>query len=602
MLPLKDDTKISLSLAGIVLLVYFTALYSDFSFIDDPVYIYKNPLVTGFKILDIFSKSYFAAYIPVTILSYAIEYIFFGENPFGYHLINLIFHAFNVILVYLMIFRLTKDRFVSFFTAMVFAIHPLQVQTVVWLSERKSILSFFFMIHALWYYIDFKEDKSGRSYAKSLIFFLLSILSKPISVTFFMLLICYDNFILKEKLSRTIPNKVPFIVISVFSAIVTVNAQSAMGAVKPYHGGSFYTNLITIPKALLHYFKLIFYPKDLLFYYDLKPASTLISPAPLIGIIVILLLIFIMIRARKERGIISFGIAMFFIFLLPVSNIIPILILTADRYMYIPIIGLSLSLISFLNEHISRYREEFYGLALFTFVLLSSVTISDSLLWKEKEGIWEEILKNSPKNMRAINNLVELNMGKGSDKEAFLLINTGLDINANDARIMKNYALYLNKKGNRAKARDALKLALKNDPDDKELYLEIAKMDYDEKDYESALKALKEGMNVKYEFPLDTELKYRFVLANIYVKKIMFDEAIREFKAILDRSDQYNDAKVRYGILVKHIDDFNKLKALYIANGKEEHKEKLYSIFLNLNLKEEGEKYLLNLKKSKEIE
>jgi tetratricopeptide (TPR) repeat protein len=444
-----------------------------------------------------------------------------------------------------------------------------------------------------------KDAKKGALYILCFLFFILSILSKPIAVTFFLLLISYDIFILREKIKKTILDKIPFIAVSLALVYITVTAQSAMGAVKKYHGGSLFTNLITIPKGILHYFKIILFPKDLMFYYDIEPAQSIFSLGVIFGMVTIAFLVFILVKNRSKNGVISLGVAMFFIFLLPVCNIIPIEIIAADRYLYIPLAGLGISFFSFIDANVKSYKKAFYTLTIFVMILFSYITVNESFSWMKKEGIWENILQNSPANMRAMNNLIELYMTKGDNDKAFELINKALSVDSKNTRILKNYALYKNLTGgSKNEVLELLGTALENDPYDKEIYLEMAKVYFEKKEYDKALDIINKGMGTIYQFPLDVELNYHYVLANIYVKKIMFNEAINEFKFVIKHSNNYPDLIKKYALLLENVYDFDKYKSLYVVScGSNKYREKLEAIFTRLNLKEEGMEYLNNLDK-----
>jgi len=593
----KFVTHEALFLIIITFITFYAALHCDFSFIDDPVYTVKNPLVTTYNIKDIFTQSYFSAYIPITLITYCADYFLYGWTPAGYHFTNLLIHMINSILLFFLIIRLTKgNKSVAFLTALIFAVHPLQVQSVVWISARKGLLSPLFMLLSFNHYINYKETKKAASYITCFILLTCALLAKPSAVTLFLLFIAYDIFLQKERVRGTILNKLPFIAISGVISYITIVVQSGMGAVKDYHGGSFFTNLITIPKGITHYFTTTIFPKDLLFYYSIEPAQTIFDPYTLLGIFLVALLIYLMVSNKKERGIISFGISIFFIFLLPVSNIVPIETIASDRYMYIPIIGLSLALFSALDRRTSNFRGSYYAVMTLIVSLLCFTTITDLSAWRTKDGIWEEILKESPENLEAINTLSELHLKRGNKLKAYALMTKSLSLNENEPRALKNMALFEKEFGNINEALEYLKRAVKYDAQDKELYLELAKLYYEKGEYDEAEKMIVAGANTKYEFALDIRLKFDYVLANIHVKRIEFDEAINLFNSIKERSGDHMFVDERLNPLLKHIDEFNRNSELFIkSGGAKEYRDNLRAIFAKLNLRYEGELYITNL-------
>ncbi len=595
----KKDYQLALYLSCATLAVYFVALFCDFSFVDDPVYTYLNPWVTDYRIKDILTRSYFAAYIPVTLLTYCVDFFLFGNSPAGYHLTNLLFHVANVILLYYLLVRLTKNRTTAFFTTLFFAIHPVQVQTVVWISERKSVVNLLFVLLSLKYYFDYTEKKKTTTYIICFLFFALALLSKAISVGLFALFICYDFFILKKKLRKTLLDKIPFALLSITLTVITYKAQNVMGAVKRYHGGTFYSNMLTIPKGLLHYFKILLYPKDLIFYYNLTPEHSIASISVIAGISLILLMIFIMFRYAKGNGVFSFGIALFFIFLLPVSGIVPLEIIVADRYMYIPLVGLALSFFTILEKLPKDWKRKLSYTLVVIALMFSYVTVQNGLTWVEQKGIWEKILRKSPGNIRAMNTLTELSMNQKEYDRALELIINVLKIDDADPGALKNYAHY---KSERLKdyrgALELLESALIADPEDKEIYFEIGKAYYALEEYDHALDILRKGMMRHYEFPDDLELNYRYVLANVYVKKIMFNEAVAEFGNILTKSSDFLDSAKRYNLLLKNLDSFNELLNACNKSRSVESVENLKALFIKLNLEREGTIFIKKIKNS----
>ena len=198
---LKENSKYFLPFILLLTSVVFsnTLLNNFINNWDDQGYVLNNNFIKdlnfeNFKI--IFSTFFQGNYHPLSLISYTIEYKFFGLNPFYFHLSNLIFHLLNVALVYYFIKRLSSNIFVASITSLFFAIHPMHVESVAWISERKDVLYSFFFLLSLNSYCKYKySEKKNLNLLLSFIFFLLSLLSKPAAVCLPLILVSIDFYI-----------------------------------------------------------------------------------------------------------------------------------------------------------------------------------------------------------------------------------------------------------------------------------------------------------------------------------------------------------------------------------------------------------------------
>ena len=166
-------------------------------------------------------------YHPLVIISYAWEYFFFKLNPAPYHIVNMIIHLLNCVLVFYFILRLGSSIPVAFITGLLFGIHPLHVESVAWISERKDVLYAFFYLISLICYLSYLEKRPGyKYYFFAMFFFILSLLSKPMAVTLPLILFLMDYFNERKIDYRSIIEKIPFFTLSILSGVVTLYAQS----------------------------------------------------------------------------------------------------------------------------------------------------------------------------------------------------------------------------------------------------------------------------------------------------------------------------------------------------------------------------------------
>lgn len=202
-------------LAGIVLLTiiaYLSVFNNGFAW-DDTYYVTNNHIIRSLSLQSIFS--FFTSlhelgnYHPLTLLSLAVDYKLFGLNAMGYHVVNIFFHLLNVCLVFLLIQKLFKTKFITVLTTALFAIHPMHVESVAWVSERKDVLYVFFYLWGLWCYVKYIDDGKRKYIIYTVICFVLSLLSKAQAVTFPLALMLID-YIRNGKLSiKSVLTKTP---------------------------------------------------------------------------------------------------------------------------------------------------------------------------------------------------------------------------------------------------------------------------------------------------------------------------------------------------------------------------------------------------------
>ena len=236
MLPISANTSfvrrtflvsLFLTLTG---LIYFNSLKNGFVF-DDPHYISNNYLI---KALDsqglwkLFSSFYAWDYLPLTQLSLSIDYWFYGLNPAGYHFTNTLLHFVNSLLVYHLALRISQSGRVAIWTSLIFLVHPLQVESVAWISERKNLLSFFFFSFSFLTYL-----RRGTCLL-SLLLFLLACLAKTTVVILPLLLVLYDTSFASKHLKNILLDKVPYFFISIGITLLTLLSHSSGGTLREH--------------------------------------------------------------------------------------------------------------------------------------------------------------------------------------------------------------------------------------------------------------------------------------------------------------------------------------------------------------------------------
>lgn len=394
--------------AAITFLVYLPALSNGFVNWDDQRYVYENGLIRSIDLAffkTIFTTIQVSNWHPLTMLSYAVDFALWGENPLGYHLENVILHAINTFLAGLLAARLVQTRgssntfafIAALSTALLFGLHPMHVESVAWVSERKDVLSGLFFILSIVSYLGYQKRKTLPAYALTFVFFVLALMSKPMAVTLPVVLLIIDIYPLdrpsKEGFGKILLEKVPFFAASLFIAVITIVAQEGSGALRSLETDPMGVRVLTAFRGFVFYLFKLIVPTGLAPYYP-QPLERTIANYQFWGSI----LVFAALTAaavyafRKGQKAFPAAWAFFVITLLPVIGIIQVgRQAAADRYVYIPALGLFVLVGAALALLVERKRTALYpviaGLAAIS-VIFSIMTVRQTGIWKDSVSLW----------------------------------------------------------------------------------------------------------------------------------------------------------------------------------------------------------------------
>ncbi|MDD5097124.1 MAG: tetratricopeptide repeat protein [Candidatus Omnitrophica bacterium] len=403
---------------GLILIVIFAVfspcLKNNFVGWDDDQYVTDNIVIQNFSwpgVGEIFRSFFVGNYQPVTILSYFVEYKFFKLDSAGYHLTNLILYLLNCLLVFWLIYLLTRKISISSLTALLFGLHPLHVESVAWVSERKDVLYGLFFLTALVCYCYYlRKPKIRRYYYLTLILFILAILSKAMAITLPLVLFLFDYANNRKADKGMFIEKIPFFILSFIFGVVAVIAQYSIQAVRSENFTSFLPR-ITIPSySIIFYLNKIFAPVNLSCLYPYSGIKD-ISPFLYSLVIFIILLVAVIISAKFTKKIV-FGSAFFLIVILPVLQFVPIGgAIVADRYVYIASLGIFYILaegVFWLFTKKTKHPRLLQCLILA--ILIAVISVLAALTWKRchvwNNGIslWNDALSKYPDIITAHNN------------------------------------------------------------------------------------------------------------------------------------------------------------------------------------------------------
>ena len=494
----KRAIAIGLFLAIATFLAYARLLQNDFVSFDDPEYILDNRHVSsglswaGLKWA--FNIGYASNWHPLTWISHMFDCSLFGLNPAYHHLINLGLHISATLLLFAFLFRQTRALWRSALIAALFALHPLHVESVAWASERKDVLSALFFILSIWAYAEYSRKKnhchvaqSGAPwipYLLSLVAFALGLMSKPMLVTLPFVLLLLDAWPLKRfskdaepfqltSLPRLLLEKIPFFALAVIASVITVIAQKSQGAVASLQTHPLGQRIANSLVSYARYFAKTFWPGDLTILYPYPahwPASlVLLSALLLFGGSVLAILRF------KRAPHLFAGWFWFLGMLVPTIGLVQVGAQSiADRYMYLPGIGLFVALVwggadlyewfterprssnspSPLTRNSLAWLTRLTAGAVLALCFFS--TSAQLKFWKNGETLFRHALALNPDNASAHEGVGAALVRQGREAEALSCFAEALRLNPTLANAQFSYATVLMNSGHPADAPPAL--------------------------------------------------------------------------------------------------------------------------------------------------
>ncbi len=455
--PIVNPLYVMIGLVVLAIVTYFPSFNNGFVNWDDPLYVYNNQRVLNFNFTnfmamwDLFPEKYLAAnYHPLTEVSLGIDQVIFGGKPFGFHLTSTLFHAANSVLVYLLVTRLLKgNQIAAIIAGVLFVVHPMRVESVAWIAERKDVLHVFFFLLGLLQYLKYIDKGKVK---KHLIFvyilFICSLLSKAQAVTFPVILILMDYLRGRRDLVKSVLEKAPLFILSLLFGMLAIHAQRAAAADSLVSVQN-WQRPFTASMALLIYLKKLFIPTGLcvLHEYPFKGGMAMQSyfyPA-LLGFIGYLGAIFY--AFKKEKTIWVFGLSFFLIAILPVLQFLTVgAVLWSERYTYLPYVGLFMLIGYFVSTlkdspKLVQYSKIAYGLVGLVsvgFLLMSWQRIE---VWKDNQTLWDQVRSIHPNNMTPYANLASHHTDLKDWDQCIKYVDMGLERRPKFARLypMKSY-------------------------------------------------------------------------------------------------------------------------------------------------------------------
>lgn len=533
--------------------LYLNSLDNLFTNWDDQM-IYSNWQVRSLRwenICKIFTYIKGATYQPVRVLSYAVDYYFWGHNPLGYHITNIFFYILTCIMVFLVLQNLSSSlreeaisnshQRVALFGSLLFAAHPVHVEAVTWLAARKEVLQGFFFFLAFYLYLQGRE-KEGRArpiyFGFTLISILLATLSKPSAVVFPAIILVYEIAQRKNKWMNFIKTHRLFFVFSIFiSTIFTfilIKVMLDAGGIKPYRGGTFFNNLLISFYAFLYNIKLLFFTINYSAAYTIPVPSPIMSFKTLFFILITFLMCGLSLLSLKKTKIMFFSFFFFLITILPFLNLIPISTLLADRYVFIASFSHAFLLGVLFNRFYTyrkwKFSEGFFKLLSVSifFLLLagySFMTVRQNTIWQNSYTLWADAVEKHPDSNTANALMGVVYMELGMDEEAVKYLEKAVQILPYDYQSRNNLGIVYGRLEQPAKAYKELIMAMQLDPDNDNIKINLSIIFLRQKEYQKSEEIL---LYLIKKQPGNGQLHFR--LAFVYKEMGKYEKAILEFQ------------------------------------------------------------------------
>jgi len=556
--------RIDILICFFLILITF-CVYSqvkDHAFIDydDDSYVTENSNVkkglAKESVIWAFKSTFVSNWHPLTWLSHMLDVQLFGMNSGAHHIINVLFHILNTLLLFLVFRRMTGEIWKSCFVAAFFAFHPLHVESVAWVAERKDVLSTFFWMLTMCCYAIYTERSRRSLYLLSLLFFMLGLMSKPMLVTlpFVLLLLDYwplrrfqfryqdgsKNTHKKSIIISLIREKIPFFILSAASCVITFIVQKKGGAIGSLDVFTLKARIANTIVSYAGYIGKMFWPVKLSVFY---PHPDVLLVWKVSGACFLLVSIsFLTIKYSRKYPWLAVGWLWYLGTLVPVIGFIQIgTQAMADRYTYIPLIGLFIIIAWGFPEVLSKWRYKgikFFPIAATVLSILVVATWFQVRYWKDSITLFEHALEVTENNYVVHNNLGFALKREGRVTEAVENYLAALRINPDFEMAHLNIGVILSGRGDNEAAIKHYKEALRIEPDFISAYINLGNARLRQGRIADAISHYSEALRLD----LDSEQAYNG-LGVVMIRTGRIEKAIEFFEKALQLKPDYKEAQ-----------------------------------------------------------
>jgi len=527
----------------------------SFKFVDfdDGEYVFENPNIqAGITLKSVkwaFTAGYAGNWHPLTWLSHAIDWQLFGDNAGGHHIINLIFHIANTLLLFIVLKQMTGILWPSAFVAALFALHPLHVESVAWVSERKDVLSALFWLLTMWAYLCYVKKRSISRYLWIVSFLVLGLMAKPMLVTLPFVLLLLDYWPLNRFKSPTsrglwlqlLIEKIPLFLIVIASSVVTYLVQQK--------GGTFTVmplkfRILNALASYAEYIEKMIWPSGLAYFYP-HPGPDVSIPYTVFSVLFLSAVTVVIFRFGKNRRYLLTGWLWFIGTLVPVIGLVQVgTQAMADRYSYITLTGLFIIIAWGLPELFGRRKVALAAFSATILFALALCTYIQTQYWKDSYSLFQHALKATDNNYKAHLGLAGVFLKEGDVNEANHHIWEAVRIKPDFTETLNDLGTHLYKTGQLDEAIDSYKMALEINPADVEVNANIGVALATKGDFARAVRHYRIAVKRINTPAIHNNLGY--ALANTG----KLDEAIEQFMLALQINPEYKPAKANLDIFL----------------------------------------------------
>jgi tetratricopeptide (TPR) repeat protein len=539
--------------------VYLPAKNFDFINYDDDLYVFQNPRVleglTFKSILWSLTAIEASNWHPLTWISHMTDIQIFGLNAGRHHITSVVFHILNAVLLLSCLNTMTGEFWKSSFVATLFALHPLHVESVAWIAERKDVLSTFFCFLALLSYAHYCQKKNRQQYLLSLFFFICALMAKPMVVTLPFVFLILDYWPLKrfsEVFSKNIPihdmrvlghlliEKIPFLTFSFLSCSITLVAQHK--AVLPIETFPLIPRIANSLISYTEYLAKMVCPFPLAFLYPHPRMFSLLKLA--VSLFVVLSISYLAVRKIRCRPWLAVGWFWYIGTLVPVIGLVQVGVLGyADRYTYIPLIGLFVMVAWQVPEMVQSWKHKTIVFSLSAAGILSMLWTLTSFQiqhWENSITLFEHALKSTSENFVAHNNLGFSLAEQGNYNEAIVHYRKAIRIFPGICDPYFNLGFISYKLGNIQEAFFHFQNEIVCNPNSARSYYMLGNLYFELKQIDNAI--------VHYAKALKIRPNYVEAMTNLGVSLVLigkYDESLALFKEAIRINPDFADARIK---------------------------------------------------------
>jgi tetratricopeptide (TPR) repeat protein len=559
-----------------VLITHWPALSAQALSFDDGQYLTKNVLVqnpgwasTRRFLSEVLEPSSVEGYYqPLAMISLMFDYALGGRenNMMPFHRTSLILHVANTALIIILLYLLFGQIWVAAGVGLLFGVHPMTVEPIPWVGERKTLLAAFFSLWSLIFYFLFTiyylratsdQRRATKFYIGSLVAYLLALMSKPTSVPIPAMMLLMDYWPLRRLNWRAVWEKVPFFVLGGISAIITYISQSRTACtVLPTEFGVKFVPLIISHNIIFYLYKMV-WPVNLSSHYAFPEPLNLSQPMVLAGVIGTLILIpLLVLSLRRTRAALT-GWLIFFAAILPTLQIIGFTnVIASDKFAYLPSVGLLMVLASFLVWLCSVSKNTLkYVIAIIIVILAAAEgTASRRYLgyWQNTLSLYEYMLTLTPDESMVRDNLAYALYTQGKIDEAVSHYGAALHFNPYQASTYNNLGVAMEAKGNFDEAINYYHQAIRFKPNYAEAYYNLGHLQQARGKLDEAIESYSQAINIKPDYP-----EAHNNLAVVFQSQRKFDEAIVHFREALKYKSDSADIYYNIGITFAMKENFD---------------------------------------------